>query len=77
VAPKGLGAEPLFVGADMIAELEPRVLEIVEVPVRRAGGDLAGTVHGPMEVPVASQMFSVPTHQDIASALTPVVQAHL
>ncbi len=75
--PKGLGAEPLFVGADMIAELEPRVSDVVEVPVRRAGGDLGGMVYGPLEVPVASEMFSVPTHQEIAKALLSVAEAHL
>lgn len=65
----GLGAEPLFVGADMVADLAERTLGVVEIPVRRAGDDLEGMVFAQMEGSVAAQMLGFATHQTIANEL--------
>ena len=67
--PNGLGAEPLFVGADMVRDVAEGTLGVVELPMRRAGDDLEGMVFAPMEGGVAAQMLSVATHRDIGAAL--------
>lgn len=67
--PNGLGAEPLFVGADMVRDVAEGTLGVVELPVRRAGNDLDGMVFAPMEGSIAAQMLSTETHGEIAAAL--------
>ncbi|WP_050928567.1 DUF6473 family protein [Aestuariivita boseongensis] len=75
--PKGLGAEPLFVGADMVADLSSATLGVVEVVANRAGRNLAGMVHDPMDAAVASEMLGVETHQQIAKALSAAIAEHI
>lgn len=75
--PKGLGAEPLFVGADMVSDLADRTLGVMEVPVARAGSDLTGMIFDPMEVSVASEVLGVEMHHRIAEALAPAIVARL
>lgn len=75
--PRGLGAEPLFVGADMVHDLSKLCLDVVEVPVSRAGTDLDGMIFGPMEVSVASEMLGVNAHKDIAQHLSRALQKHV
>lgn len=75
--PNGLGAEPLFVGADMIAEVADQALDVIEVPVRRAGGDLEGMVYGAMQGSIAAQMLGVETHHLIAEHLSKALAEHL
>ncbi len=75
--PKGLGPEPLFVGADMVLAMAKRTLGVIEVPIARAGNNLFDMIYGPLEAPVASEMLSVATHQEIAAKIAPTVARHI
>ena len=74
---EGLGAEPLFVGADMVFDAGQGADAVVEVTVQRAGDDLEGMIFGPLEANIASQMLGLQEHQAIAAALTPILAQHL
>ena len=73
----GLGAEPLFVGGDMVAGIGAQTLGVVEVAIKRAGHDLEGMVFGSMQHSIAAQMLGLSAHQDIAQSLIPVLQTEL
>lgn len=75
--PVGLGAEPLFIGADMVQDVADTAQAVVEVSVARAGENQEGMVVGPTEGAIAAEMLGVSAHQAIASALQPVLKDHL
>ena len=75
--PKGLGAEPLFVTPKMVIKVAKRALEVIEVPISRAGNNLFDMIYGPLDAPVASEMLSVAMHHEIAAELVPSVAQHL
>lgn len=74
---EGLGPEPLFVTADMVLDMAQRTLGVVDLPVVRAGNNLFDMIYGPLEAPVASEMLSVATHQEIAAQLVSAVARHI
>ncbi|MGR3796086.1 DUF6473 family protein [Vannielia sp. SX4] len=70
-----LGNDPLFVDEEMVDILRPQLAEVVEitpsVAAWRAG--TAGMVYSEMEAPAAAEMPGPAVHEEIASALSPVI----
>lgn len=78
--PEGsLGADPLFVTADMIAALQDVVLDAVRVPLPDIGqpDDMDGMIYGDMESPAAIRTPGIRSHAQIAEALGRALRKHL
>ncbi len=72
----GLGHEPLFVDAGMVAAIRPLASDLVRV-TPSAGALAAGTdgmSFGALDAPVAAAMPGPKVHEEIASALVPAVR---
>ena len=74
-----LGPDPLMVDEGMIAAVRPCASDIVRVqPSDRArAARNEGMFFAPLEEPVALELPGPQVHQEIASALLPVLRAHL
>lgn len=66
-----LGADPWMVTREMLAQLEPDVGGILEVPVTLAGpaGETPDMHFGPLQAPAAEQAIGPVTHSEIARQL--------
>ena len=70
-----LGAEPLFVTAEMVAQITPlsKALVKVEPSITARSTGTVGMSFAPMEEPAALTMPGPLVHQEIAEALAPVL----
>jgi hypothetical protein len=76
--PRPFGRDPLFVDADMLAQLRDHVADIVVVsvdPAAMAEGR-QGLVYPELDEPVAQEMLGTQAHVRAAEALTPIIAAH-
>jgi len=73
-----LGPEPGLITRKMLDALAPHVLEIVEIPVRPAGGagDLAGMSFGALEEPAVEHAVGPEAHMRIAWDLDTALSRH-
>ena len=71
------GSDPLFVDREMLQEVRPYAVEIVEVVVSPQEVDqgFAGLVFSEMEGPAAHGMLGTLAHEKAAAALVPVLEA--
>lgn len=72
----GLGHEPLFVDAEMVATIRPLAADLVQVAPSAAAlaQGTAGMAFCPLEEPVAAAMPGPAVHAEIAAALVPAMQ---
>jgi|SRR5690606_11036055 hypothetical protein len=72
----GLGHEPLFVDAGMVAAIRPLASDLVRITpsaqALAAGTD--GMSFGPLDAPVAAAMPGPKVHEEIAAALVPAIR---
>ena len=75
----GLGFEPLFVDADMVAEIRPYATDLVKVvPSQQAiSAGTTGMHFTDLDLPAAAEMPGPAVHAEIAQALGPVLRPHI
>jgi hypothetical protein len=71
----GLGRDPLFVDADMLADLRTHVADIVTVSVtpQQVADGRAGLVFGDLDLPVVQDMLGTHAHDQAAGALADTI----
>lgn len=74
-----LQADPLFITAEMIDQLRPLVLDVVEAnPSAQSLAEGTGGMHFPAsQEAAASEMLSAASHVDASAALIPVIREQL
>lgn len=72
----GLGPEPLFVDAGMVAAIRPLASDLVKItPSARAlAAGTEGMFFGPLDAPVAAAMLGPKVHEEITEALVPAMR---
>lgn len=72
----GLGHEPLFVDAEMVAAIRPFAGDLVRITPSAAalGAGTEGMQFGPLDAPVAAAMPGPRVHAEIAGALAPAMR---
>lgn len=74
-----LGPDPLLIDSDMVDAIRPFVTDFVRVSPTTAAclAGTAGMEFAPLDAPAAAQMPGPAVHEEVASALAPVLQRYL
>ena len=73
----GMGRDPLLVDRAMIEALRPLTAGVVEIraSAEALGAGVAGMAYTPIDAPAAAELPGPLVHQEVATALVPVIRA--